>query len=143
MYPPERQAHAVHIPGYKDDREFGAKADFYHPGLDLYIEIKDSHLNGKTSKSNAEKAYSRIDSDRLRKAPRYHQIQNQWNHAAAKQAIVQSTIGSPQFAIVFTNQPDEDTLNRVVKQGIQAFSLSMFTSILRLQVLSHQTGFVR
>jgi glutathionyl-hydroquinone reductase len=51
----------------KEGREFSAKADFYHPGLELHIEIKDSHLNGKTSKANAEKAYSRVDPDRLRK----------------------------------------------------------------------------
>lgn len=113
--------------------EFGAKADFYHPGLELYIEIKDCHLNGKTSKANAEKADSRIDPDRLRKAPKYHQIQNQWNHAAPKQAIVQSTIGSPQFAVVFTGKPDIKTLGGIEKQGIQALSLSRFAGILRLQ----------
>lgn len=118
----------------KDDREFGAKADFYHPGLDLYIEVKDSHLNGKTSKSNAEKAYSRVDPDRLRKAPRYYQIQNQWNHAAPKQAIVQSTIGSPQFAVVFTGNPDSETLKRIEKQGVQAFSLYRFAGMLQLQL---------
>jgi hypothetical protein len=117
----------------KEGREFGAKADFYHPVLELYIEIKDSHLNGKTSKANAEKAYGRVDPDRLRKAPRYYQIQNQWNHAAPKQAIVQSTIGSAQFAIVFTGKPDKETLNRILKQGIQALSLSRLEGILQLQ----------
>jgi len=118
----------------KEGRDFGAKADFYHPGLDLYIEIKDSHLNGKTSKSNAEKAYSRVDPDRLRKAPRYHQIQNQWNHAAPKQAIVQSAIGSSQFAVVFTGKPDSETLRRIEKQGIKAFGLRRFTGLLQLQL---------
>lgn len=118
----------------KEGREFAAKADFYHPGLDLYIEIKDSHLNGKTSKSNAEKAYSRVDPERLRKAPRYYQIQNQWNHSAAKQAIVQSTIGQSQFAIVFTKEPDESTLMRIQRQGIFAFSLKRFAGIVMLQL---------
>jgi len=118
----------------KDGTEFGAKADFYHPGLDLYIEIKDSHLNGKTSKSNAERAYNRVDPDRFRKAPRYYQIQNQWNHAAAKQAVVQSTIGPPQFAVIFTGKPDDETLGRIRKQGLQALSLSRFAGMLQLQL---------
>lgn len=118
----------------KEGREFGAKADFYHPGLELYIEIKDSHLNGKTSKANAEKAYSRVDPGRLRKAPAYYQIQNQWNHAAAKQAIVQSTVGQPQFVIIFTKEPDADTLSRISKQGIRAFSLKRFASLLDMQL---------
>lgn len=118
----------------KEGREFGAKADFYHPGLELYIEIKDSHLNGKTSKANAERAYSRVDPCRLRKAPPYYQIQNQWNHAAAKQAIVQSVVGSPQFAIVFTGKADDATVARIAKQGISAFSLSRFAGMLQLQL---------
>jgi hypothetical protein len=119
----------------KERREFRAMADFYHPGLDLYIEIKDSHLNAKTSKSNAEKAYDRIEPfKRTGRYARRYQIQCGWNHAAPKQAIVQSTIGSPQFAIVFTGNPDEGTLARIVKQGIQAYGLKRFASLLELQL---------
>ena len=79
-------------------------------------------------------SYSRVEPDRLRKAPSYYQIQNQWNHGAPKQAIVQSVIGAPQFAIVFTNQPDEETLTRITKQGIQAYSLARFASTIELQL---------
>jgi hypothetical protein len=118
----------------KDGTNFRAMADFYHPDLDLYVEVKCNHLNGKTSKMNAEKAYNRIDPVRLRKSPTYHQIQTQWNHAAAKQAVVQSTIGHPQFAVVFTKEPDEATIKRIEKQGIQALSLKRFVSILTLQL---------
>lgn len=119
----------------KEGIEFRAMADFYHPGLDLYIEIKDSHLNGKTSKSNAEKAYERIEPfKRTGRYARYYQIQCGWNHAARKQAIVQSAIGSPQFAIVFTGKPDAHTFNRIHKQGIQAFSISRFAGMLQLQL---------
>lgn len=118
----------------KEGVEFRAMADFYHPGLDLYIEIKDSHLNAKTSKSNAEKAYNRVDPGRLRKALRYYQVQNQWNHAAMKQAIVQSTIGASQFAIVFTGKPDTQTLQRITDKGVDAFSLGRFASLLQLQL---------
>lgn len=118
----------------KEGREFSAKADFYHPDLGLYIEVKDSHLNGKTSKANAEKAYSRVDPDRLRKAPRYYQIQNQWNHSATKQAIVQSRIGASQFVVVFTKAPDDSTLMRIQRQGLHAFSLTRFTGMVQLQL---------
>jgi hypothetical protein len=64
----------------------------------------------------------------------YYQIQHQWNHAAPKQAIVQSAVGAPQFAIVFTKQPDEETLARITKQGLQAFSLARFASMIELQL---------
>ena len=118
----------------KEGTKFQAMADFYHAGLDLYVEIKCNHLNGKTSKANAEKAYNRIDADRLRKHGPYLQIQNQWNHAARKQAIVQSTVGSSQFAIVFTKEPDAETMTRITKQGIQAYSLARFASLIDLQL---------
>lgn len=133
MHSPERQTYALHFVD-KEGLEFGAKADFYHPDLDLYIEIKDSHLNGKTSKTKAKNAYDRIEPYRLRQSPTFHQTRNQWNHAAPKQAIVQSTVGSPQFVIAFTGNPDAETLDRIEKQGIRAFSLVRFAGMLRLQL---------
>lgn len=119
----------------KEKIPFGAMADFYHPLLDLYVEIKCKHLNGKTSKATAERAYNLIEpAKRFGKHATHYQVQHQWNHAAPKQAIVQSTVGSPQFAIVFTQQPDAKTITRIEKQGIQAFSLSRFASMIRLQL---------
>jgi hypothetical protein len=119
----------------KEGKPFSAMADFYLPALDLYIEIKHSHLNGKTSKANAERAYNRIEPAKLYgKYMTYYQTRNQWNHAAPKQAIVQATIGAPQFAIVFTEHPDDATLARIGKQGIEAYSLSRFASMIRLQL---------
>jgi hypothetical protein len=109
-------------------------ADFYHAGLELWVEIKCDHLNGKTSKANAEREYSRIEPDKLRKYPAYYQTRHQWNHAAPKQAIVQYAIGAPQFAIVFTKQPDDETLTHIHKQGIHAFSLARFASMIDLQL---------
>jgi hypothetical protein len=118
----------------KDGTQFEAKADFYHPSLDLYIEIKDSHLNGKTTKTKARKAYDRIDPYRLRQSPTFHQTRNQWNHAAPKQAIVQSVIGAAQFAILFIGQPDQETLGRIFTQGIHSYSLARFATMLELQL---------
>lgn len=88
-----------------------------------------------TSKSNADKAYDQIEPfKRTGRYARYYQVQCGWNHAALKQAIVQSTIGSPQFVIIFTGSPDAEMLGRIKKQGFQAFSLPRFAGILRLQL---------
>jgi len=118
----------------KEGTTFNAMADFYHAGLDFWVEIKCKHLNGKTTRANAEKAYARLDPVKLAKHPTHYQIQTQWNHSSVKHALVQSTIGHPQYAIVFTQQPDEDTLARITKQGIQAFSLKRFASMVGLQL---------
>lgn len=119
----------------KDGETFNAMADFYHPVLDLYVEIKCDHLNGKTSKAKAELAYNRVEPDkRFGKRKAYYQIRNQWNHAAVKQAIVQSVIKPQQFVIAFTKTPDDETVKRIEKQGIQAHSLKRFVTMIQLQL---------
>ena len=123
----------------KAGQTFAAMADLYHPGLELYIEIKHSHLNGKTSAAAAAMAFDRIEPyKRYGRNATFYQTRNQWSHAAPKQAIVQAVIGSPQYAIVFTDDPDAETLTRVQKQGIQAYSLSRFAGMLALQVACQQ-----
>lgn len=119
----------------KENAPFSAMADYYHPALDLYVEIKHDHLNGKTSKASALRAYNALDPAKLYgKHARYYQTRNQWNHAAPKHAVVQTTIGRAQYAIVFTGQPDEETLGRLAKQGIEAYSLYRFASMIELQL---------
>jgi hypothetical protein len=118
----------------KEGTTFNAMADFYHAGLDLWVEIKCGHLNGKTSVANAKRAYERLDPMKLARYASHCQITTQWNHSSVKHALVQSTIGAPQYAIVFTKQPDDDTLSRIAKQGIQAFSLKRFANIVNLQL---------
>ncbi|WP_323142802.1 hypothetical protein [Massilia phyllosphaerae] len=112
---------------------FNAMADFYHPEWDLYVEVKDRELNAKTSKATAEAALARVDPARYHKAPTYYQIQNGWNHAAVKQGIVQSTIGGPQYAVIFTGKPTDKTIELIEKRGIRALSLARFVSIVQLQ----------
>jgi hypothetical protein len=122
----------------KDGQAFKAMADFYHPLLDLYVEIKCNHLNGKTSKANAELAYNRIEPEkRFGSNKTYYQIRHQWNHAAPKQAIVQSVITPQQFVIAFTKTPDDETVKRIEKQGIQAHSLKRFAGMIHLQLACH------
>jgi hypothetical protein len=119
----------------KDGQSFGAMADFYHPVLDLYVEIKCNHLNGKTSKANAELAYNRVEPEkRFGRNKTYYQIRHQWNHAAPKQAIVQTVITPQQFVIAFTKTPDDETVKRIEKLGIQAHSLKRFASLIQLQL---------
>lgn len=112
---------------------FNAMADFYHPQWELYVEVKDRELNAKTSKATAEAALARLDPARYCKAPTYYQIQNGWNHAALKQGIVQSTIGHPQYAVVFTGKPTDKTVKLIEKRGIRALSLSRFVSLVKMQ----------
>jgi hypothetical protein len=146
---PEQIAAAILIPlgfilvnrtllpfSFKDKKgeAFNAMADFYHAGLDLWVEIKCSHLNGKTSEVNARKALARIEPAKMSRYPTFYQTRHQWNHSSVKQALVQSTIGAPQFVIAFTQQPDEETLGRIEKQGIQAYSLTRFASMIELQL---------
>lgn len=117
----------------KEGTTFNAMADFYHAELDLWVEIKCGHLNGKTTVANAKRAYERLDPVKLARYASHCQITTQWNHSSVKHALVQSAIGAPQYAIVFTKQPDQETLTRIVKQGIQAYSLKQFAGIVGLQ----------
>lgn len=109
-----------------DGAEFRAKPDWYHPELGIYIEVKDSHLNGKQTKKTAKNARKNADPWRVQRYPEYYQIQCDWNHSATKQAIVQHELSPARFMVVFTGNPDEDTLKRIEKSGLQAYSLKRF-----------------
>jgi hypothetical protein len=50
-----------------------------------------------------------------------------------KQGIVQATIGSPQYAIIFTGNRTDKTLELIEKRGIRAMSLAHLTALVRLQ----------
>lgn len=106
---------------------FNAKPDFYNPDLGIYVEVKDSKLNGKKSKRTAENARKSIDPWRLQKHSTYYQIECDWNHSAAKQAIVQRTLTPARFIVVFTRTPDEATMKRIINSGIEAYSLDRFS----------------
>lgn len=110
-----------------DGAEFRAKPDFYHPIYGIYIEVKDNHLNGKGSQLTARNARNSADPWRVQKYPTYYQIQCDWNHSATKQAIVQQTLTPAKFMVVFTGTPDEKTLKRIIKSGLQAYSLDKFS----------------
>lgn len=47
---------------------------------------------------------------------------------------VQSVITPQQFVIAFTKTPDDETVKRTEKQGIQAHSLKHFASMIQLQL---------
>lgn len=111
----------------KDGKEFRAKCDFFHPELNIYVEVKDKSLNSKTSKATADKAMARLDPARYAKSPTYFQCENQWNHSASKQAIVQHHLGPAQFMVVFTGKPDDATLKLIEKRGIDAYGLEKFS----------------
>lgn len=130
----QNQTYLLGIFKDKTGAEFRAMADFYHSGLGLHIEIKHDHLNGKTTKANAESAYRRIEAWRVRKSPTYYQTRNQWNHAAKKHAIVQSTLGRNKYVVAFTKTPDEETMKRIERDGVEAYSLVGLARILQVQL---------
>lgn len=105
----------------KHGMPFKAKPDYYNPVLDIYAEVKYSSLNSKTSKQSADNAYERLDP--WQQAMPYHQVNCQWSHAAAKQGIVQATLGPASFVILFVGEPSQDTLKLIEKHGIDAYSL--------------------
>jgi hypothetical protein len=62
-------------------------------------------------------------------------LKRQYEEVARKRRdrCVQGTIGAPQFAIVFTKEPDAATVARIEKLGMKAYSLSRFAGMIELQ----------
>lgn len=129
----------AYLPGEfvdKEGQQFEAKSDFYHPATGIYLEVKDSSLNSKTSKATAESAMARVDPDRYWRAKTYYQIQNGWNHAAAKQSAVQHVLTPENFMIVFVNKPDAKTMKLIEKYDIHACDLRHVSRYLSIMALS-------
>ena len=103
-------------------KPFKACPDYVHATLGIYVEIKHSSLNSKTSKDAADNAFNRLEPHQ-QKMP-YHQVSCQWSHAAAKQGIVQKTLGPASFVVLFVGEPSQDTLKLIEKHGIDAYSLA-------------------
>jgi hypothetical protein len=114
--------------------KFKAKADYYHPELGIYIEVKSRSLNSMPSKARAEAAYSAIPLHVREKCPTFFYTKYQWNHAAEKIGITQEAIGHENFMVVFTEDPTKEkkidgvltTLELIEKHGVVACDLKYF-----------------
>ena len=103
-------------------KSFGACPDAYNDTLNIFAEVKHSSLNSKSSKQAADNAYNRLEPHQ--QTMPYHQVSCQWSHAAAKQGIVQKTLGPASFVVLFVGEPSQVTLKLIEKHGIDAYSLA-------------------
>ena len=126
-----------------DGTEFRAMPDFYHPASCLWIEYKAAPLNGKKTKANADRAL-RSRRDFAGYLTRYDMLRHGWNHAKAKQAIVQRKLTPQNFVVVFKDPPTIAEAMEYLKAGVVFIPLSSLPSYLlhaRLAKAGIQTGF--
>lgn len=102
-----------------DGMVFFAKADFYHPTEDYYIELKCHPLNVVKTKADSDR--------RLASIPKHVKITNQhylahgFNHSLYKQQIVQSTLAADgiKLLLVFTKPLSTMKINQLNKHGLE------------------------
>jgi len=126
-----------------DGTEFPAKPDFFHPASGLYIEFKAGKLNGKKTKANADRAIASRQEFKG-SLSLYDFLSHGWNHAKAKQAIVQRQLTPQNFIVVFDKPPTFAEAIDYVRAGIVFVSVSALRSYLlhaRLAKAGIRTGF--
>ena len=101
-----------------DGMLFFAKADFYHPTEDYYIELKDHPLNVVKTKSDSERRMASIP--KHVKITNYHYLAHGWNHSLHKQKIVQSTLADNgiKLLLVFTKPIPPRKVTEMNKHGL-------------------------
>ena len=102
-----------------DGMLFFAKADFYHPTEDYYIELKNHPLN--VVKTNVD-SIRRIDAiPKHIKITNKHYLLHGWNHSLYKQQIVQSTLANNgiKLLLVFTKPLPTKKINQLNKHGLE------------------------
>ncbi|MDO9419963.1 MAG: hypothetical protein Q7T66_04795 [Herminiimonas sp.] len=123
---------------FKDKQgvSFKAKADFYHPATGLFIELKCSELNSKTSKASADKAIARQLEWRNGNLKTIDELNFSWSNSIYKQSIVQKELTRNNFIIVFDVLPNFDEAQRLIKAGLvwcDLRSLPSYLGFLQLQ----------
>jgi hypothetical protein len=98
---------------------FFAKADFYHPTEDYYIELKDHPLNVVKTKADSERRLASIP--KHVKITNYHYLAHGFNHSLYKQKIVQSTLADNgiKLLLVFTKPIPPRKVNELNKHGLE------------------------
>lgn len=117
---------------FKDKKgdSFKAKADFYHPTTGLFIELKCSKLNSKTSKASADKAIARQLNWRNGILETVDELNCSWSNSIYKQAIVQKKLTRNNFIIVFDLLPNYEEATRLLKAGLVWCDLKSLPSYL-------------
>ena len=100
-----------------DGMVFFAKADFYHPTEDYYIELKSHALNVVKTKADSDRRLAAVPV----KPTTYHYLAHGWNHSLYKQQIVQSTLADNgiKLLLVFTKPLSTKKINQLNKHGLE------------------------
>jgi len=114
---------------FTDDngKEFRARADFYHPQTDTYLEYKDGRLNSiKSLSSSQNRLETQIKWRRVTSPTRKDQLDFGWNHSLYKQLLVQEGLGFLNFAVIFKAPPTDSDAKRYAKRGLVFCTLKSF-----------------
>ena len=117
----------------KTGQAFRAKADWYHPVLELYAETKSHTLNSKTTletAGNAEQHQRRHRETKGQAFKRIDQLNTQWAHSKYKQTIVQRSLSPQSMIVVFDKPIPLEEMQAYVKVGLVCVSLSSLKSYL-------------
>lgn len=100
-----------------DGLMFFAKADFYHPTEDYYIELKSHPLNVVKTKADSDRRLAAVPV----KPTTYHYLAHGFNHSIYKQKIVQSTLADNgiKLLLVFTKPLSTRKINQLNKHGLE------------------------
>lgn len=93
---------------------FKAKADFIHEPTGVLFELKHSSVNDVGTQARAAVKRRKAEGNE-----RHRWIQCDWNHSAAKLALVQEGVARAGGALValFWHEPDPATVCRLNKRG--------------------------
>lgn len=109
---------------------FYACPDFHHARYGVYLEWKDSELNGVKTVATSE---SQIAGRLLRNGgylTMKDKLDFQWNHSKNKQAIVQAAYTPDRFIVCFAKAPPFSEALAYLKAGVVFCTLSSLPSYL-------------
>lgn len=98
---------------------FNAKADFYDPITDTYIEVKNYQLNNYKTKRDCSNREQLLKQRRGGYLTKLEQLKTGWNHSLIKQQIVQQTLAllGIKYLVVFYRLSDPLTKQAINKMN--------------------------
>jgi hypothetical protein len=94
---------------------FYAMADFYHPELGLYVEVKNSETNTMKTKAQAERGMTNSYNTRP-------EITHSWSNSTVKHAIVQEELTPDNYIVLFMGKVTDKVKKRIINNGLHAVS---------------------
>ena len=131
----------------KDDYQFVARPDFYHPFTNTFFEFKSCELNNKQSFRTADNRLRAQYTYRYKELPpashfdvskllwdskkyRIDCLLHAWNHSLSKHLIVQRALGTENYMVVFGNTLSDDVAIKYQKKGLGFLSTSQLAGYL-------------